>query len=77
MRSPLTGMKKFIPVSQKMAVPPANVVAVVEEALTARKPKARYVVGLGTKAQGVFMRNTPAAVRDRMVARIFGVPRRA
>lgn len=73
----ITGMKKFIPVSQKMAVPPAKVVAVVEEALTARKPKARYLVGLGTKVQVALMRNTPTAVRDRIVARVFGVPRRA
>jgi hypothetical protein len=73
----IEGMKKFIAVSQRMAVPPAKVVAVVEQALTAQKPKARYVVGLGTKLQVAFMRNAPAAVRDRMVARIFGVPRRA
>jgi NAD(P)-dependent dehydrogenase (short-subunit alcohol dehydrogenase family) len=72
----IEGMNKFIPVARKMAVPPAKVVAVVEEALTARKPKARYLVGLGTKVQVAFMRNMPAAVRDRIVARVFGVPRR-
>ena len=43
----IAGMKKFIPVSRKMAVPTDKVVAVVEEALTARRPRARYVVGLG------------------------------
>lgn len=73
----IAGMKKFIPVSKKLAVPPAKVVAVVQEALTARKPKARYLVGLGTKVQVAFMRNTPAAVRDRIVAKVFGVPGRA
>ncbi len=73
----IAGMKKFIPVSKKLAVPPAKVVAVVQEALTARTPRARYVVGLGTKVQVAVMRNTPAAVRDRIVARVFGVPGRA
>ncbi|MGW4100520.1 SDR family NAD(P)-dependent oxidoreductase [Mycobacterium sp. NPDC004974] len=73
----IEGMKKFIPVSQRMAVPPAKVVAVVQEALTADKPRARYLVGLGNKVQVALMRNTPAALRDRIMAKIFGVPRRA
>ncbi|ART73139.1 retinol dehydrogenase [Mycobacterium dioxanotrophicus] len=72
----IEGMKKLIPVSRKLAVPPTKVVAVVEEALTARNPKARYLVGLGNKVQVAFMRNTPAAVRDRILARVFGVPGR-
>lgn len=73
----IEGMKKVIPVSRKLAVPPAKVVAVVEEALTARKPKARYLVGLGNKVQVAFMRDLPAVVRDRIVAKLFGVPGRA
>jgi short-subunit dehydrogenase len=72
----IEGMKSFIPVSRKLAVPPAKVVAVVKEALTARNPKARYLVGLGNKVQVAFMRNTPAAARDRIVAKVFGVPGR-
>ncbi len=72
----IAGMKKMIPLSQKMAVDPAKVVAVVEEALTARRPKARYVVGLGPKLQTALMTNIPASVRGFLLAKVFGVPRR-
>ncbi|MBP2453739.1 SDR family NAD(P)-dependent oxidoreductase [Mycolicibacterium lutetiense] len=71
----IAGMKKFIPMSKKMAVPTSNVVAVVEEALTARRPRARYLVGLGSKLQVSIMRSIPAALRDRVIARVAGVPR--
>ncbi|MFN3003922.1 SDR family NAD(P)-dependent oxidoreductase [Mycolicibacterium wolinskyi] len=72
----VAGMKKFIPMARKMAVPTSKVVAVVEEALTARRPRARYIVGLGNKLQVAFVTNIPAALRDRMLAQIAGVPRR-
>ncbi|MEZ0049883.1 NAD(P)-dependent dehydrogenase (short-subunit alcohol dehydrogenase family) [Mycobacterium sp. MAA66] len=71
----IAGMKKMVPLSQKMAVAPAKVVAVVEEALTARRPKARYIVGFGPKAQVALMTNIPTTLRDRLLARVFGVPR--
>ncbi len=48
----IAGFKKMIPVSQKMAVPTEKVAAVVEEALTARRPRARYIVGIGPKLHG-------------------------
>lgn len=72
----IAGMKKFIPLSKKLAVPTSNVVAVVETALTARRPRARYVVGLGSRLQTSIMTNIPAALRDRIIAGIAGVPRR-
>ena len=72
----IAGMKKMVPLSQKMAVDPAKVVAVVEEALTARRPKARYIVGLGPKLQAALMTNIPASVRGFLLAKVFGVPRR-
>lgn len=71
----IAGMKKFIPMSKKMAVPTSNVVAVVEEALTARRPRARYLVGLGSKLQVSIMKSIPAALRDRVIAKVAGVPR--
>ena len=43
-----------------MAVPAEKVSAVVEEALTARRPRARYVVGVGPKLQVALMTNLPA-----------------
>lgn len=54
----VAGMKRFVPVARKMAVPTSKVVAVVVEALTARRPKARYLVGLGNRAQVALMTNT-------------------
>ena len=71
----IAGMKKFVPMSKKMAVPTSNVVAVVEKALTARRPRARYLVGLASKFQLSLMTNIPVALRDRIIAKIAGVPR--
>jgi NAD(P)-dependent dehydrogenase (short-subunit alcohol dehydrogenase family) len=70
----IAGFKKMIPLSQKMAVPAEKVSAVVEEALTARRPRARYVVGAGNKLQVALMTNLPAWARDRVLRRIAGQP---
>jgi NAD(P)-dependent dehydrogenase (short-subunit alcohol dehydrogenase family) len=70
----LAGMKKMIPVSQKLAVPVRKVSAIVEEALTARRPRARYVVGAGPKLQVALMTNLPAWARDRVLRRVSGQP---
>ena len=70
----IAGMKKMIPVSQKLAVPVRKVSAVVEEALTARRPRARYVVGAGPKLQMALMTNLPAWARDRVLRRVSGQP---
>lgn len=70
----IAGMKKMIPLSQKMAVPTEKVSAVVEEALTARRPRARYVVGVGPKLQVALMTNMPAWARDRVLRRVAGQP---
>lgn len=72
----VAGMKKFVPRARKMASPTAKVVAVVEEALTARKPRARYVVALVPKLQTVLVTNLPTALRDRLMAMMIGLPRR-
>ncbi len=70
----IAGMKKMIPMSQKLAVPAEKVSAVVEEALTARRPRARYVVGVGPKLQVALMTNLPAWVRDGVLRRVSGQP---
>jgi len=70
----IAGMKKTIPLSQKLAVPAEKVSAVVEEALTARRPRARYVVGTGPKLQVALMTNLPAWARDRVLRRVAGQP---
>jgi short-subunit dehydrogenase len=70
----IAGMKKRIPVSQEMAVPAEKVSAVVEEALTARRPRARYVVGVGPKLQVALLTNLPKRVRDRVLRVASGQP---
>jgi NAD(P)-dependent dehydrogenase (short-subunit alcohol dehydrogenase family) len=70
----IDGMKKMIPVAQKMAVPTQRVSAVVEEALSARRPRARYIIGAGPKLQVALMTNLPAWARDRVLRRISGQP---
>ena len=70
----IAGFKKTIPVSQKLAVPAAKVSAVVEEALTARRPRPRYIVGAGNKLQVALMTNLPTSVRDAVLRRVAGQP---
>jgi NAD(P)-dependent dehydrogenase (short-subunit alcohol dehydrogenase family) len=70
----IAGFKKTIPMSQKMAVPAEKVSAVVEEALTARKPRPRYVVGLGPKLQVALLTNLPAGARDWALRRVAKQP---
>lgn len=70
----IAGMKKMIPMSQRIAVPTEKVSAVVEQALTARRPRARYVVGVGPKLQVAVLTNLPTRVRDRVLRRVSGQP---
>ena len=72
----IAGYRKTIPRSQKMASPPAGVAAAVERALTARRPRARYVVGAGPRAQALLARLTPTAALDALLRAGTGVPRR-
>jgi NAD(P)-dependent dehydrogenase (short-subunit alcohol dehydrogenase family) len=70
----IAGMKKVIPASQRIAVSPEKVSSVVETALTSRRPRARYVVGVGPRLQAAIATNLPAAVRDRVLRRAASQP---
>ena len=70
--SHIAGIKKRIALLQKLAVPPEKVAAVVEEALTARRPRARYLVGVGPRLQVTVMTHLPAWIRDRMLGVVPG-----
>ncbi|MGV0788057.1 SDR family NAD(P)-dependent oxidoreductase [Mycolicibacterium sp. XJ2] len=70
----IAGMKKMVPVAQRMAVPTEKVSAVVEEALTGRRPRPRYVVGLGPKLQVAVVPKLPTRVRDAVLRRVSGQP---
>ncbi len=49
--------------------PPETVAEAVEHALTAARPRARYLVGLDAKVQGTAMNLLPSRLFDRVVAR--------
>ncbi|MGE2726304.1 SDR family oxidoreductase [Mycolicibacterium pulveris] len=70
----IAGMKKFIPIAQRTAASTTKVTAVVERALTAPRPRARYVVGAGAKIQMALMTGLSTRTRDRVKRRMFGLP---
>jgi NAD(P)-dependent dehydrogenase (short-subunit alcohol dehydrogenase family) len=70
----IAGMKKMVPVSQKLAAPVETVSAVVEQALTARRPRARYVVGARNKLQVALISRLPTGLRDLVLRKASGQP---
>ncbi|TGD89910.1 SDR family oxidoreductase [Mycolicibacterium sp. CH28] len=70
----VAGMRKSIAVQQRLAVDPEKVAKVVHEALTARRAKARYPVGLATTIQMTVMTKLPTRVRDAVLRRVLGQP---
>jgi NAD(P)-dependent dehydrogenase (short-subunit alcohol dehydrogenase family) len=70
----LVGMRRTIPRIQKMAKPVDTVVATIERALTATRPKARYPVGVDVKVQAALSGVTPARVMDALNGRLTGTP---
>ena len=73
----IEGARRTIPRAQKLATPVEGVVAAIERALTARRPRARYVVGRSPQVQSVLVRLTPTPVLDAALRAASGVPRRA
>lgn len=70
----VAGMRKSVPISQRLAVAPQTVAEVVHTALTSRRPRSRYVVGLSPKAQVALLTNIPAALRDRILRVVMRQP---
>jgi NAD(P)-dependent dehydrogenase (short-subunit alcohol dehydrogenase family) len=70
------GLRKATKMIQKQAVPVGDVVTVIERALTAQRPRARYPVGVASKVQLVASAVLPTAIFDAARARITGPPRR-
>jgi NAD(P)-dependent dehydrogenase (short-subunit alcohol dehydrogenase family) len=57
--------------SAKMGIPPARVADVVYEALTVKRPRPRYLVGIDARAQAALGR-MPDRLRDAALARFIG-----
>ena len=54
-------------------IPPAKVANAVQHALTARRPRTRYLVGADARGQALLARIVPTRVMDRIVARAMGL----
>jgi len=54
-------------------IPPEKVARVIEHALSARRPRTRYLVGLDAKVQARLKPLIPTRVFDRIVARVMGL----
>jgi NAD(P)-dependent dehydrogenase (short-subunit alcohol dehydrogenase family) len=72
----LPGLGKAIDRTRKTAVPPEKVAKVVEQALTARRPRARYVVGAAPKLLLIVATSLPTSVRDRVLRAVSAQPSR-
>ena len=57
--------------------PPEKVAKVVAHALTARRPRTRYLVGADARAMATLKKLLPDRLRDRLVARATGLSARA
>jgi NAD(P)-dependent dehydrogenase (short-subunit alcohol dehydrogenase family) len=72
----IEGWRKSIPRSQKMASSVEGVAEAIVRALTASRPRARYVVGLGPRVQGAMASVTPTGAMDAVLRAATGVPRK-
>jgi NAD(P)-dependent dehydrogenase (short-subunit alcohol dehydrogenase family) len=72
----IEGYRKSIPRSQRQAAPVDGVAAAIERALTAGRPRARYVVGGPARAQAMLAGIMPTVVLDRVLSLATGVPRK-
>jgi len=59
--------------SERRGVPPAKVAAVVAHALTAEKPKTRYLVGIDARVQAGLRAALPDRALDRVLGRVSGL----
>jgi NAD(P)-dependent dehydrogenase (short-subunit alcohol dehydrogenase family) len=60
--------------SERDAIPPDAVVAAVVHALTATRPRTRYVIGRRAKVQAAIARWVPDRARDRLLTRVLRLP---
>lgn len=69
-------MRKITERSAAMGIPPARVADAVEHALTAARPRTRYLVGRDALAQSA-LRRAPDRGRDAVFGRVMGLDKRA
>jgi len=64
----------FFTTMEKNALPPDRVARVIEHALTATRPRTRYLVGLDARIQALLPWLLPDRIRDDLVGRLMGLP---
>ena len=72
-RQHVRGMLKLVGTLQPRTVPPDVVAKVVEQALTARRPRARYAAGVQARAMLTMNAVLPTRVNDAVGARLLGL----
>jgi NAD(P)-dependent dehydrogenase (short-subunit alcohol dehydrogenase family) len=70
----LDGLRRTIPRMQRLARPVEGVAATIEQALTASRPRSRYLVGVDVRVQVALGAIVPAGLRDRAYGLIVGTP---
>lgn len=65
--------RKVVKDTAERGIPPEKVARVIEHALSARRPRSRYLVGLDAKVQARLKPLIPTPVFDRIVARMLGL----
>ena len=73
----IEAVKKTAAHAAKNAVSPVDVARAVEHALTAAKPRTRYVIGREAKIRAAMALFVPDRVRDNLVAKAMRLPRTA
>ena len=73
----IEAVKRTAAEAAKRAVDPMDVARIVEHALTAAKPRTRYVVGREAKFRAAMALLVPDRVRDNLVAKAMGLPKTA
>ena len=71
----IAGVKKVVAEAAKRAIAPDAVAQVVEQALTATRPKTRYLVGADAKFRALMIKLLPDRVSDRVLSWVLKLPR--
>jgi short-subunit dehydrogenase len=66
----IEGYRKVVRATAERGIPPQKVARAIEHALTAGRPRSRYLVGLDAKVQARIRPLVPTPVFDRVVARM-------
>jgi NAD(P)-dependent dehydrogenase (short-subunit alcohol dehydrogenase family) len=70
----IAGVRARVAEAAARAIPPEAVVQAVEHALTAARPKTRYLVGRDAKVRALMVKLLPDRWSDRLMTRILNLP---